>query len=162
MLIATITLFLAGLPAVVYSFIGFQSQTRGHLSHASSNLGAVPHADLTPAVDKYVRLPSGDFYKNYPTQTFGASWMTRKSSPPSGPDPFQIVHDELKPLSDYVKELLASENPVLTMAATHFFQQVSFDPYELLLVNPNSCDLETREAISTNNCFTDGASASTL
>lgn len=131
MLFAVITLFVAGLPAVVHSFINlhrFQPETRGHLSHVYHNsiLSAIPHADLTPAVDKYVRLPSGEFYENYPAKAFRASWMTRKSSPPSGPDPFQAVHDELKPLSDYVKELLASENPVLTMAATHFFQQVSF------------------------------------
>ena len=131
MLFATITLFLAGLPTVVHSFMSlnrFQPETRGYLSNGNHNsiLGAIPHADLTPAVDKFARLPPGEFYENFPTKAFSASWMTRKSSPPSGPDPFQIVHDELKPLSDYVKELLASENPVLTMAATHFFQQVSF------------------------------------
>lgn len=34
-----------------------------------------------------------------------------------------MVSDELQPLSDYVRELVESENPVLTMAATHFFKK---------------------------------------
>lgn len=34
-----------------------------------------------------------------------------------------MVANELQPLSDYVKELVKSENPVLTMAASHFFDQ---------------------------------------
>ena len=50
--------------------------------------------------------------------------MTAKGPVPSGPDPFAYVSAELQPLSDYVKELMVSENPVLTMAATHFFNQV--------------------------------------
>jgi hypothetical protein len=77
----------------------------------------MPPADLTPAVDKYVRLPPSEA----PTSPY---FMTAKGPVPSGPDPFSYVSAELQPLSDYVKELLVSENPVLTMAATHFFDQV--------------------------------------
>ena len=77
----------------------------------------VPPADLTPAVDKFIRLPSnsGNGKELY--------FMTAKGPSPEGPEPFGLVSDELKPLSDYVKELVVSENPVLTMAASHFFEK---------------------------------------
>jgi hypothetical protein len=50
--------------------------------------------------------------------------MTARGPSPDGPEPFGLVAKELQPLSDYVKELIVSENPVLTMAASHFFDQV--------------------------------------
>ena len=53
--------------------------------------------------------------------------MTAKGPVPVGPEPFGMVSDELQPLSDYVKELVVSENPVLTMAASHFFEKVIED-----------------------------------
>ena len=77
----------------------------------------LPNADLTPAVDKYVRLPPPEVFT-------GTYFMTAKGPVPAGPDPFQYVSSELQPLSDLVKELMVSENPVLSMAATHFFDQV--------------------------------------
>lgn len=73
-------------------------------------------ADLTPAIDKFVRLPTGPNLDPY--------FMTAKGPVPVGPEPFALVSDELQPLSDYVKELVVSENPVLTMAASHFFEKV--------------------------------------
>jgi len=84
-------------------------------------------ADLTPAVDKFVTLPPIN-HKSEHTVYF----MTAKGPAPEGPDPFKAVGDELQPLSDYVKELLVSENPVLTMAASHFFDQVL---YSFMLVS---------------------------
>jgi len=73
-------------------------------------------ADLTPAVDKFVSLPgetsSSDHY-----------FMTAKGPEPAGPDPFKAVSGELQSLSTYIKELVQSENPVLTMAASHFFEK---------------------------------------
>lgn len=83
--------------------------------------GPMTPADLTPAVDKFVALPPIN-HKSEHTVYF----MTAKGPSPEGPDPFKAVGDELQPLSDYVKELLVSENPVLTMAASHFFDQVLF------------------------------------
>ena len=77
----------------------------------SASTMEMPPADLTPAVDKYVRLPSSEA----PTSPY---FMTAKGPVPSGPDPFGYVAAELQPLSDYVKELMVSENPVLTMAGT--------------------------------------------
>jgi hypothetical protein len=79
----------------------------------------MPPADLTPAVDKYVRLPTGPINDDF--------FMTARGPSPEGPEPFGMVAKELQPLSDYVKELVVSENPVLTMAASHFFDQVSID-----------------------------------
>lgn len=73
-------------------------------------------ADLTPAIDKFVKLPTGPNVDPY--------FMTAKGPAPVGPEPFGMVSDELQPLSDYVKELVVSENPVLTMAASHFFEKV--------------------------------------
>lgn len=81
-------------------------------------------ADLTPAVDKFVRLPAGP-RKESDTPYF----LTAKGPVPAGPDPFALVSEELQPLSDYVKELVKSENPVLTMAASHFFDQVSLSHF---------------------------------
>ena len=76
-------------------------------------------ADLTPAIDKYSSLPPL-------TPPVLPYFMTAKGPTPMGPDPFALVADELQPLSDYVLDLVKSENPVLTMAASHFFDQVSF------------------------------------
>lgn len=72
-------------------------------------------ADLTPAIDKFERLPLAPFQDPL--------FMTAKGPAPEGPDPFKYVADELNPLSDFVKDLMVSENPVLTMAASHFFDQ---------------------------------------
>lgn len=73
-------------------------------------------ANLTPAIDKFVRLPTGPNIDPY--------FMTAAGPIPQGPEPFQLVAAELQPLSDYVKEMVVSENPVLTMAASHFFEKV--------------------------------------
>jgi geranyl diphosphate synthase len=39
------------------------------------------------------------------------------------PDPFQIVEKELQPFADSIKELVASDQPILSMAAKHFFEK---------------------------------------
>jgi len=73
-------------------------------------------ADLTPAIDKYVKFPSlTDISIKYA--------ISAKDPSPPGVDPFALVAKDLQPLSDYVKELVISENPVLTMAASHFFEK---------------------------------------
>lgn len=86
--------------------------------------GPMAPADLTPAVDKFVRVPTIG-YKNKED----GYYMTAKGQAPPGADPFKAVGDELQPLSDYVKELVVSENPVLTMAASHFFEKVYYFTY---------------------------------
>jgi hypothetical protein len=59
--------------------------------------------------------------------------MTAAGPAPAGPEPFAMVSNELQPLSDYVREMVVSENPVLTMAASHFFEKVS--------ANTSQCEL---------------------
>jgi len=75
----------------------------------------MPPADLTPAVDKFARLPDSLSTRSIPNT------ISVKGPVPDAMDPFKLVEKELQPLSDYVKELVVSENPVLTMAASHFF-----------------------------------------
>jgi geranyl diphosphate synthase len=74
-------------------------------------------ADLTPAVDKYARLPAVSDRLDMAPDPF------KESPEPEGPDPFKSVEKELQPLSQYVGDMVQSENPVLTMAAGHFFNQ---------------------------------------
>jgi geranylgeranyl pyrophosphate synthase len=39
------------------------------------------------------------------------------------PDPFQMVEKELQPFSDSIKELVSTDQPILSMAAKHFFEK---------------------------------------
>jgi len=112
-------LLLILLPLFTQSFVSLGVVRSGRVSHHSRRFVAVvapdyimPPADLTPAVDKFARLPSEGMLPG-DLKTQGVA--------PSCSDPFKMVASELQPLSDYVKELVVSENPVLTMAASHFF-----------------------------------------
>jgi hypothetical protein len=83
-----------------------------------TRFASVKYADLTPAVDKFPRVPT------ISTTHEDKYLITAKGPVPEGPEPFGLVADDLQPLADYVKELVVSENPVLTMAASHFFEKV--------------------------------------
>jgi geranylgeranyl pyrophosphate synthase len=39
------------------------------------------------------------------------------------PDPFKLVEKELQPFADSIKELVSSDQPILSMAAKHFFEK---------------------------------------
>ena len=39
------------------------------------------------------------------------------------PDPFKLVDKELQPFSDSIKELVSTDQPILSMAAKHFFEK---------------------------------------
>ena len=39
------------------------------------------------------------------------------------PDPFKLVQKELQPFSDSIKELVSTDQPILSMAAKHFFEK---------------------------------------
>ena len=39
------------------------------------------------------------------------------------PDPFKLVEKELKPFSDSITELVSSDQPIMSMAAKHFFEK---------------------------------------
>ena len=108
----------------MHSFDG--SIIKATMASSVSQNAVMPPADLTPAVDKYARLPDvllrkGPSIRMPSERTYK---ITARGPVPTGPDPFSMVASELQSLSDYVKDLVASENPVLTMAASHFFQQV--------------------------------------
>lgn len=117
-------LVFSGLFVPSYSFFNLafhrstavSSQRQHHVSVDVSTF--MEPADLTPAVDKFARLPNDATLGNVV-----GPLLTAKGPSPNKLDPFKMVGNELQPLSDYVKELVVSENPVLTMAASHFFEQ---------------------------------------
>lgn len=123
--------------AIITSSQSFFSQNH-QLSTTRRYASQLKYADLTPAVDKFPRVPE---ILSSSSQYF----ITAKGPVPEGPDPFGLVAEDLQPLSDYVRELVVSENPVLTMAASHFFEKVS--PYLEAFISDES--VETREAVST-------------
>jgi geranylgeranyl pyrophosphate synthase len=49
--------------------------------------------------------------------------MGGKKKIESLPDPFKMVEKELQPFSDSIKELVSSDQPILSMAAKHFFEK---------------------------------------
>lgn len=61
-------------------------------------------------------------YKGFPSiDNNGASAGTKKIE--DLPDPFKMVEKELQPFSDSIKELVSSDQPILSMAAKHFFEK---------------------------------------
>jgi len=46
-----------------------------------------------------------------------------KNNIESLPDPFRMVEKELQPFSDSIKELVSTDQPILSMAAKHFFEK---------------------------------------
>ncbi len=101
-------------------YLSLGNDGKGVLLNAAT---VMPPADLTPAVDKFVRLPESDYSVARSADYIGIS---ADGPAPEGPDPFKFVAKELSPLSEFVKEMVVSENPVLTMAASHFFEKVSY------------------------------------
>lgn len=64
------------------------------------------------------------------------------------PDPFKMVEKELKPFSDSIKELVSTDQPILSMAAKHFFEKrhgKRFRPTIIQLMSKAvaGCDVET-------------------
>lgn len=87
---------------------------------ASSRPQKFAPVDLTPAVDKFTRLPRpGDM--NVGVDFSSDALDSRMAS--KNVDPFKLMEKDLEPLSEYVLELVQSENPVLTKAASHFFEK---------------------------------------
>ena len=97
------------------------SSSSYHTLHVTS---IMPPADLTPAVDKFPSLPT--ILNPTPLSELATSLIsiTARGPVPEGPEPFGLVANEVQTLAEYVKELVKSDNPVLTMASSHFFEQV--------------------------------------
>mmetsp|Transcript_38279 Transcript_38279/g.67187 ORF Transcript_38279/g.67187 Transcript_38279/m.67187 type:complete len:512 (+) Transcript_38279:209-1744(+) len=67
------------------------------------------------------------------------------------PDPFQMVKEELQPFSDSIQELVSTDQPILSMAAKHFFQKrhgKRFRPTIIQLMSKAvaACDPENMKA----------------
>ena len=66
------------------------------------------------------------------------------------PDPFKMVEKELQPFSDSIKELVSTDQPVLSMAAKHFFEKRHGKRFRPVIVSLMSkavaaCDPESLE-----------------
>ncbi|KAL3810758.1 hypothetical protein ACHAXA_011003 [Cyclostephanos tholiformis] len=64
------------------------------------------------------------------------------------PDPFKLVEKELQPFSDSIKELVSTDQPILSMAAKHFFEKrhgKRFRPTIIQLMSKSvaACDPES-------------------
>ena len=97
-------------------------------TNTMSAMGEVIRAKVdisAPAIDRYVRLPA-DLSDNLISLISSEREfeMIAKGPCPDAPEPFKLVEKDIQPLSDFVKELVVAENPVLTMAAQHFFEKV--------------------------------------
>ncbi|KAJ1449917.1 isoprenoid synthase domain-containing protein [Pelagophyceae sp. CCMP2097] len=80
------------------------------------------------------RQRSIDVYRTQPTSDDSMLWDQQREStkhrhiihldqPPPIADPFALVKDELQPFGDNIKQLVQSDNPVLSDAAAHFFEK---------------------------------------
>lgn len=70
------------------------------------------------------------------------------------PDPFEMVEKELQPFSDSIKELVSSDQPILSMAAKHFFEKrhgKRFRPTIVQLVAKAVAASEPEQILSTAN-----------
>ncbi len=114
------------------------SRTAGRRSSIPAlQAGVLSKLDFKPAVDLYAKFP--DSPSTTAAATAGVTngeptLLTTTPQPPAiimsmdGPapnnvDPFHLVKKDLAPFSDSIKELVETENPVLTAAAKHFFEK---------------------------------------
>lgn len=98
--------------AAHWPFCLWQGRTMG-----GSNCDYRSKLDLSPAVDRFVKLPSSAELKN------SVVW-TLNSTVANSIEPFKLVANDLAPLSSLVKDLVKNEHPVLIKASLHFFNQV--------------------------------------
>lgn len=76
------------------------------------------------------------------------------------PDPFQIVEKELQPFSDSIKELVSSDQPILSMAAKHFFEKrhgKRFRPTIVQLMAKTVAGCVPEQAVSEQHGTTNGS-----
>ena len=100
--------------------------------------GVLSKLDFKPAVDVYAKfpdppsttaaaattaMPHDELTLLTTTPAPPAIIMSMDGPPPNNVDPFQLVKKDLAPFSDSIKELVETENPVLTAAAKHFFEK---------------------------------------
>lgn len=114
------------------------------LSHSDTTMKLTPSYELfqllaeeeggeSPAVTEGNKLRDGSVLKGLNGKTIddpleGLQLSTfvgcgGKTKIETLPDPFKMVEKELQPFSDSIKELVSSDQPILSMAAKHFFEK---------------------------------------
>jgi len=85
--------------------------------------GVIPAASAGNAMrdSSVLKIGSPDTLDNLQLADFQGFGGTKKIE--SLPDPFKMVEKELQPFSDSIKELVSSDQPILSMAAKHFFEK---------------------------------------
>ena len=123
----------AGSPVVV-------SAESEALSHSKTTMKLIPSYDLFQLLDEkeggiIPEITSGNSHRDStilkvgtPDELDGIQLSTFKGLGGKErieklPDPFKMVEKELKPFSDSIQELVSSDQPILSMAAKHFFEK---------------------------------------
>lgn len=151
------------------------------LSHSDTTMKLTPSFDLFQLLDDVEggtapRKTGGNALRDNHILKHGAvdtledfkfdfeNYDNTKKKIESLPDPFQLVEKELRPFSDSIKELVSTDQPILSMAAKHFFEKrhgKRFRPTIVQLV-AKACAAASPEIIivpspsnsSSNNSFT--------
>mmetsp|Transcript_24654 Transcript_24654/g.51205 ORF Transcript_24654/g.51205 Transcript_24654/m.51205 type:complete len:531 (+) Transcript_24654:233-1825(+) len=105
----------------------------------SSKAEALSHSEttmkLTPSYDLFQILPEDEGgqkshsallyeYKHQIMEPTNPKYDLRsKGQMEQLPEPFKLVEGELQPFSDSIAELVSSDQPILSMAAKHFFEK---------------------------------------
>jgi geranylgeranyl pyrophosphate synthase len=84
---------------------------------ASAGGGATGHVPLDTTIDTLRGMKLTDY------KGIGVGDHDNKKKIETLPDPFALVENELQPFSDSIKELVSTDQPVLSMAAKHFFEK---------------------------------------
>ena len=95
--------------------------TTGAAADGSHNDVLLSDNTSTTIVDTLRGMKLTD-YKGIGGSDNDTTMMTKKKIE-TLPDPFALVENELQPFSDSIKELVSTDQPVLSMAAKHFFEK---------------------------------------
>ena len=108
------------------------------LSHSDTTMKLTPSYELfqilteeeggrVPGTTSGNALRDGSVLKDGATDTLEGlvldDYMSGKKKIDTLPDPFKMVEKELQPFSDSIKELVSTDQPILSMAAKHFFEK---------------------------------------
>merc|ERR1719253_837361 len=85
--------------------------------------GAVPPSQAGNAMRDSTVLKVGQPDTLFDFKLADYKGLGGKNKIESLPDPFKIVEKELQPFSDSIKELVSTDQPILSMAAKHFFEK---------------------------------------
>jgi len=140
------------------------------LSHSSTTLKLVPSFDLFQMLPKneggripktvegnmsrdniILKVATPDKLDNLKLNDFEGLGGKLKIS--TLPDPFKMVEKELKPFADSISELVSNDQPVLNMAAKHFFEKLQgkrFRPTIVQLIAKTVAGIVPEDALGLN------------